>query len=257
MRWMAFALALVVLAAPARAFRQQALVCPDGDGWRALPAQAAHGRTDCQPFDARALHARARRGDAEALAQLLSVVGTTRVLPPFRVAAAQALAWPAKRRVPQALAVQAEQAFGSRRVPFRAAVALAGFLAGLEAAPPPPEALWGGLVWRLTKTETCPAAAALLVRAGPDARARMIRAWLDAWKSDEVTRCIERALAPYMDEIVEPLGRAALTAPDARLRLRLVGWIALAGRAARPVLARLAEDPDARVRRLAASYLGD
>ena len=255
MRILAWALALVVAASPAWAFRQEVRLCRTEAGWHAVVTpQAAQG---CHPLDTHALHARAASGDADALAALLAVVRSVRVLPPFRVAAAQALAWPRKKPLPAVLAEQAEAAFGSRRVPFRAAVALAGFLRGLAKVPAPSEALWDGLIWRLTKAETCPAAASLLVRAGSRARKRMVRAWMDAWKSDEVTSCIERALAPYMREVVGPLGALAQEAPDPRLRMRLVSWIALAGDEAKPVLARLRNDPDARVRRLVASYLGD
>ena len=245
----------MLAALPAWAFRQQVVLCRDGADWQARPAQAALARKDCQPLDAEALHARAKKGDAEALAALLAVVETTRVLPPFRVAAARALAWPAGKSPPENLLARAEAAFVSHRIPFRAAIALADFLGGLRKVPAPPAALWPGLRWRLTKAETCPVAARLLVLAGPQAREGMVQTWLASWKSDEVTRCIERALAPYTARLVPRLADAARQANDARLRMRLINWMVLAGDAARPALEGLRNDPDARVRRLVASYL--
>jgi len=253
------ALACAMLAPSAWAYRQQVVLCPQGDGFRVLDIglhpDAPH--RGCEPFDPKALREQAAQGKALALEKLLAVMEELRILPLARVRAAKALDWPKGKRPPQAVLRRLERLFAMRRTPFRAAVAIGEFLARFEPLPAVPKALWGGLQWRLMKVETCPIAAELLSHTDSPQQSRrlMIQAWVTGKKSDGVTACIEREIGPHVGEMLDVLQRAAHQAQDAPTRMRLINWMALAGAKAREKIAAFVDDPDARVRRLARGYL--
>ncbi|RME82664.1 MAG: hypothetical protein D6771_06710 [Zetaproteobacteria bacterium] len=247
------AVAFALAAVPAWAYRQQAVVCLEHG--HAVARDAAHAPQSCTPFDPNALHARAAKGDAKALDALLAVAEQTRLLPPLRVSAAQALAWPKGRPLPEALKARAIRLFASTRAPFKMLANVAAFLQRFSDLHAPDPALLPGLARRLIRAETCPLAAQLLAEHGETGRRAMLDAWFTAQRSDLVTQCVERAIGRNVLSIADILVQRAKASDNAVLRMRAVNWLALAGPEAKAAIAAFADDPDARVRRLVEGYL--